>query len=155
MCRRGTGNTIFSKTHNTPQAAAASVAASATVGAAAAAAARRRLRRRRHDRRFHCYCCCCLVDCCLPPLLPLFPSAAAILACPRRCHRCCLPAPLPMFLPPSSLPACLFFCRSHHCLYVSTCPTASIFQRFRRRGRRCLCFDRHRHHSSSLQVVRR
>jgi hypothetical protein len=33
--------------------------------------------------------------------------------------------------------------------------TASIFQRFRRRGRCCLCFDRHRHHSSSLQVVRR
>jgi hypothetical protein len=42
--------------------------------------------------------------------------------------------------------------------------TASMFQRFRlplcfnvsaTYGRRCLCFDRHRHHSSSLQVVRR
>jgi uncharacterized PurR-regulated membrane protein YhhQ (DUF165 family) len=33
--------------------------------------------------------------------------------------------------------------------------TASMFQCFRRRGRRCLCFDRHRHHSSSLQVVQR
>jgi hypothetical protein len=29
-----------------------------------------------------------------------------------------------------------------------------MFQHFRRRGRRCLCLDGHRHHSSSLQVVR-
>jgi hypothetical protein len=28
-----------------------------------------------------------------------------------------------------------------------------MFQRFRRRGSRCLCLDHHRHHSSSLQVV--
>ena len=46
----------------------------------------------RHDSHFRCYCCCFLVDCCLPPLLPLFPSAAAVLSCPRRCHRCCLVA---------------------------------------------------------------
>lgn len=54
----------------------------------------RRLRRLRcrHDRCFRCYCCCFLVNCCLPPLLPLFPSAAAVLSCPRRCHRCCLVA---------------------------------------------------------------
>ena len=56
----------------------------------------------RHDSHFRCYCCCFLVDCCLPPLLPLFPSAAAVLACPRRCHRCCLPAPLPMSPPPAT-----------------------------------------------------
>ena len=80
------------------------------------------------------------VDCCLPPLLPLFPSAAAVLACPRRCHRCCLPAPLPMsppppppplFLPPSSLPAMPIFLppsplplcfNVSDCLYVSTFP---------------------------------
>ena len=97
MCQRGTGNTIFPKTHNTlvyyriPPAATASVAASAGAAAAARCRLRRRRLRRRHDRRFRCYCCCFLVDCCLPPLLPLFLSAATVLACPRRCHRCCLP----------------------------------------------------------------
>ncbi len=149
-------------------AAAASVAASATVGAAAAAVSAAAVfvdavaatavlgPRRRHDRHLRCYRCGFLVDCCLPPPLPQFPPAAAVLACPCRCHRCCLPAPLtmlpplqppPLFLPPHRCHRCLFFYHRHHCLYVSTFPTASMLQRFSRRGCRCLCFDRHHRHS--------
>ncbi len=97
---------------------------------------------------------CCLCFRLPPPFLPA-PAVATAAVCRRHCqcrrhrHRrpcsfrrhCCL--------------RCLFFCRRHHCLYVSTFPTASMFQRFLRCGCHCLCFDRHRHHSSSLQVVRR
>jgi hypothetical protein len=63
-------------------------------------AARWLRRRRRHDRHLCCYLCGFLVDCCLPLSLPLFPPAAAVLACPRHCHRCCLPVPLTMSPPP-------------------------------------------------------
>jgi hypothetical protein len=152
MCRRGTftharPSFYHSPPLRIPPTASASVAASATVGAAAAATrrlCRRRLHRRRlrrcHDCRFRSYCCCFLVDCCLPPLLPLFPSAAAV-------RRSCLPPPLPpllsggaianvtatptaapvpsavslpplpIFLPPSTLPLCF---NVSDCLYVST-----------------------------------
>ena len=95
---------------------------------------------------------CCLCFRLPPPFLPALAVATADVCrrhcqcrrhrhrrpCSFRCHRC---------------HRCLFFCRRQHCLYVSTFPTASMFQHFCHRGRRCLCFDCHRHHSSSLQVV--
>jgi hypothetical protein len=36
------------------------------------------------------------------------------------------------------------------CFLVDCCLPPLLPQRFRRRGRRCLCFDCHRHRSSSL-----
>ena len=102
---------------------------------------RRRRLRRRHDRRFRCYCCCFLVDCCLPPLLPLFPSAAAVLACPRRCHRCCLPAPLPPLLSAGAIanvaatataaPVPSAVIAASDAYFSAAVTTASMFQRFR------------------------
>ena len=115
-----------------PLAAAASVAALATVYAPAAVSA-----------------AAVSVDALCPP-------ATAVLACPCRCHRCCLPAllttlpppqPPPLFLLPHRCHRCLFFCHRHHCLYVSTFPTASMLQCFSRSGRCYLCFDCHCHHS--------
>ena len=122
-----------------PLAAAASVVASATVGAAAAAVSAAAVSivavahrpRRRYDRHFRCYRCGFLVECCLPPPLPLFPPATALLACPRHCHRCCLPALLTM-LPPTQLPP-LFLPshRCHTCFFSAAITTASMFQCFR------------------------
>ena len=155
MCPRGTGNTIFPKTHNTlvyyciPPAAAAYVAASATVGAAAAArrrlcchCLRRRRLRCRYNCGFCCYCCCFLVDCCLPP------AAASVSVCPRRS---CLTPPLPLLLSAGAIAIacrrhqhrrpcsfrrhcchrCLFFCRRHHCLCfnISDCLYVSYCKR--------------------------
>ena len=98
-------------------------------------------------------CCLCFR---LPP--SFFPAPAVATAavcrrhcqCPRhrhrrrpcsfRCHRC---------------NRCLFFCHQTTVSMFQRFQLPLCFKRFRRRGRRCLCFDRHRHHSSSLQVVRR
>ena len=124
-----------------PPTASASVAASATVGAAAAATrrlCRRRLHRRRlrrcHDCRFRSYCCCFLVDCCLPPLLPLFPSAAAV-------RRSCLPPPLPPQLSagaianvdatPTAAPVPSAVIAATAAYISAAVNTASMFQRFR------------------------
>jgi hypothetical protein len=97
---------------------------------------------------------CCHCFCLTPPFLPA-PAVATAAVCRRHCpcrhhrHR------RPCSFRHHRCHRCLFFCRHHHCLYVSTFPTASIFQRFCRHSHRCLYFDRHRHDSSSLQVVRR
>jgi hypothetical protein len=97
---------------------------------------------------------CCLSFRLPPPFLPAIAVATAAV-CRRHCqcrrHRHRRPCSFRRY----HCHRCLFFCRRHHCLYVSTFPTASMFQRFRRRGCRCLCFDCHCHHSSSLQVIRR
>jgi hypothetical protein len=87
-------------------------------------------------------CCLCFR---VPPAAVCWPHCQ----CLRHRHRHCRPCSFRRH----RCHRCLFFCPRQHCLYVSTFPTASMFQRFRRRGRRCLCFDRHRHHSSKLQVV--
>jgi hypothetical protein len=99
---------------------------------------------------------CCLCFRLPPSFLPAFAVATAAVCrrhcqCRRHRHRHRRPCSFRRH----RCHRCLFSCRRHHCLYVSTFPTASMFQRFRRRCRHCLCFDRHRHHSSSLQVVRR
>ncbi len=97
---------------------------------------------------------CCLCFRLPSPFLPA-PAIATAAVCRRHCqcrrHRYRRPCSFRRH----RCHRCLFFCRRHHCLYVSTFPTASMFIRFHRRGHRCLCFDRHCHHSSSLQVVRR
>ena len=99
---------------------------------------------------------CCLCFRLPPPVFPA-PAIATAAVCRRHCQ-CCRHHHRhrrPCSFCRHRCRHCLFFCRCQHCLYVLTFPTASMFQRFRRRGRRCLCFDRHRHNSSSLQVVRR
>jgi hypothetical protein len=96
---------------------------------------------------------CCLCFRLPPPFLPA-PAIATTAVCRRHCQCCRHRHRIPCSFRRHRCHRCLFFCRRHHCLYVSTFPTASMFQRFRRRGRRCLCLDGHRHHSSSLQVVR-
>jgi hypothetical protein len=98
---------------------------------------------------------CCLCFRLPPPFLPAPAVATADVCrrhcqCPRhrhrrrpcsfRCHRC---------------NRCLFFCHQTTVSMFQRFQLPLCFKRFRRRGRRCLCFDRHRHHSSSLQVVRR
>jgi hypothetical protein len=138
-----------------PPAAAASVAALATVSAATIAVSA--------DIAAAFWLIVVCTHCCLcfrvpSPLLPA-PAVATAAVCRRHCQ-CCRHRHRHRHRRPCSFRRhrchrCLFFCRRQHCLYVSTFPTTSMSQRFRRRGRRCLCFDRHRHHSSSLQVVRR
>ena len=96
---------------------------------------------------------CCLCFRLPPPFLPA-PAVATAAVCRRHCqcrrHRHRHHHHRPCSFRRHRCHHCLLFCRRHHCLYVSTFPTASTFQRFHRHGRRCLCFDRHRHHSSSL-----
>ncbi len=83
---------------------------------------------------------CCLCFRLPPPFLPAPAVAtAAVCRCHCQCHR--HRHRRPCSFRRHRCQRCLFFSRCHHCLYVSTFPTASIFQRFRRRGRRCLCFD--------------
>jgi hypothetical protein len=89
----------------------------------------------------HCICFC------LPPSFLPAPTVVTAAICRRHCQ-CrrnlnCRPCSF-------SRHRChryLFFCLRHHCLYVSTFLTASMFQRFCHRGRHCFCFDRHHHHS--------
>jgi hypothetical protein len=70
-------------------------------------------------------CCLCFR---LPPLFLPAPAVATAAVCRRHCQ-CCRHR-RPCFLCRHRCHRCLYFCHRHHCLYVSTFPTASMFQRF-------------------------